>query len=171
MTQSSIRVAKSKLAMIEGKAIEDITHDTGLISIIFKEGDDTYELGIMGSMRFYKDDEYIFASADRFQPIDELYNDENFVWNTFPWHVKGNNLLDVAIEKHFASNFSDYIVERIQIKKFGDLTLHFTNGYTLDTFGNASEHADHWYFGVQGAEKPLIVVAGIGLDHEMMDRG
>ena len=171
MTQSSIRIAKSKLAMIEGKAIEDIIHDKGLISIMFKEGDDTYELGIMGSMRFYKDDEFIFASGDRFQAINEYFDGEDYVTNPLPWYVKGNNLLDVAIEKHFASDFSDYIVERVQVKKFGDLTLHFTNGYTLHTFGAACEHADHWYFGILGAEKPLVSVVGIGLDHEMMDRG
>ena len=168
MTQSEKKITKSKLDILIDKPLHKVDHFEGAITFTFLVDETIYDLSIICSMRFYKDDSYIFASHDMYQPIDSLFNYDDFVWDTFPWHEKGNNKLDKAIERHFNNNFNDYVVKSMQVKQFGDLTIQFTNGYTLEIFSDASGFSENWRFGIQGAEKPLLLVAGIGLDHELM---
>ena len=172
MTQADRNIAKSKIAMIEDKPLKKIEHVRGDINVLFEEGKEVYALQFICSMRFYKGDEYVFASHDMYQAIDSIFNYDDFIHDDFAWYEKGVNKLDEAIDRHFAKdNFGEYVIQEVLVKQFGDLEIRFTNGYVMEVFCDASGHSENWRFGILGAEKPLVVVAGIGLDHEMMDRG
>ena len=117
-------------------------------------------------MRFSCGDEIIFAKSDMFLPTEEIANSPNFVWDTFEWHIRGNNYFDQIVPKHFFDNsFSDYIVKSVKVNKFGDLTIAFENGFVLELFNDGSGYSEAWRFGEINSTESLII-NGNGIDKE-----
>jgi len=124
-----------------------------------------YTLDVLCSSRFTCGDEIIFAKSDMFLPNDEIANMSNFVWDTFEWHVYGNNYFDRIIAKHFNGEFSDYIVKSVKVSKFGDLAITFENSFMLELFADGSGYSENWRFGEINSTEPLIAVTGNGIDN------
>ena len=55
-------------------------------------------------------DEVIFAKSDMFLPIEGIARQPDFVWDTFDWHVHGNNAFDEIVAKHFRGEFDEAVV-------------------------------------------------------------
>jgi len=118
------------------------------------------------SSRFTCGDDIVFAKSDMFLPNDEIANRPDFVWDTFEWHVYGNNYFDRIVAKHFNGDFSNYIVKSVKANKFGDLTIEFENSFVLELFADGSGYSENWSFGEINSSKPLIAVTGNGIDTE-----
>ncbi|MCL1844578.1 MAG: hypothetical protein FWF77_01600 [Defluviitaleaceae bacterium] len=125
-----------------------------------------YTLDALCSMRFSCGDEVIFAKSDMFLPTEEIAGSSDFIWDTFDWHIRGNNFFDVAIAKHFGGEFSDYIVKSVKANKFGDLTITFKSGFILELFADGSGYSENWRFGEINSVKPIIALTGNGIDIE-----
>lgn len=118
-----------------------------------------YALDALCSVRFTCGDEVIFAKSDMFLPIEAIARQPDFVWDTFDWHVRGNNAFDEIVAKHFRGEFDEYVVKSVKVNKFGDFTITFENGFMLEFFADGSGLSENWRFGEINSTASLIVTS------------
>ena len=123
-----------------------------------------YALDALCSMRFTCGNEVIFAKSDIFLPTEELASSSDFVWDTFEWHVHGNNFFDNKVAKHFRGEFQEYIVKNVKVSKFGDMTITFENNFVLEFFADGSGYSENWRFGEINSTEPIVILTGNGID-------
>jgi len=193
MTRQEIKHVEDMLSIIVGQPMRSFARAGGMVIVDFGElieidmgkrdesgrpvQDDNgrritqksrkgrYGIDVLCSMRFSCGDEIIFTQSDIFLPNDEIANKSNFDWDTFQWHVFGDNYFDRKIVKHFNNEFSDYIVKNVKVSKFGDLTIAFENGFVIELLVDGSGYSENWRFGEINSTKPLIIVNGNGIDN------
>lgn len=105
-----------------------------------------YALHIESSSRLICGDEIIFAKRDMFLPNSQIESQENFDWNTFEWDTKGCNLFDEKIKNLLEDKDSNFVVSKVRVNLFGDLKIHFENGFSLEVFNDISGFEECWRF-------------------------
>ena len=195
MTKKDIAKIKNTISIIEGEPLRKLCRSGPMLIFNFGElievdslkvGNDgrplfnekgkgmptkslagKYALDALCSMRFYCGNDIIFASSDIYLPIEEIANRDDFIWDTFDWHTRGNTIFDELVSKHFSGEFSEYIVKNVKIGKFGDLTITFENNFVLEFFADGSEYSENWRFGEINSSDSLIVTSKGVLDEPM----
>ncbi|WP_317855967.1 hypothetical protein [Chakrabartyella piscis] len=124
-----------------------------------------YVLHIDCHFRLSCGDEIILSRGDIFQPSNVLYSDSNFDYEAFDWDISDNNRFDEISKKMFHNQNSTFIVSKIIISKFGDIKIHFENGFLLDICPDISGNEECWRFFEQLSDEHLIV-SGNGIVEE-----
>ena len=122
-----------------------------------------YVLSAMCSMRFTCDDEILLASSDILLPNRKIAHSMDFDWHTFNWGHEGNNYYDEVIGRHFSGKFSEYIVKSIEVKKHGDLTILFENGFQLELCASYSRDGENWSVYELNSDNALTIL-GNGIE-------
>lgn len=114
-----------------------------------------YVIAAFGCFRWLFKDRVILAERDMYQPslpileannltIGEGYKVENYNYNE-----RGNNRLDEINDTIFRPIYQQtrsFIVKKVTVSKYGDLTLDFENGYRLEIFIDVSDALLCWDF-------------------------
>jgi len=127
-----------------------------------------YGIDSLCSMRLTCGNEVILASSDIFLPNEEQSNKEGFVWDTFDWLTHGNTFFDELLATHFRGEFDGYIVKSVKVKKFGDLTITFENGFVLEFFTDTADLSEIWRFGETNSTHSLVVTSKGILDESAL---
>lgn len=115
-------------------------------------------------MRMTCGDEIVFAKHDIFLPNSALLNQSNFDWDSFDWKVFGGNYFDEMVEKYLGKEPFGFVVKKISVSKFGDLTIKFENEFSLELFADSSGRDENWRFFDMNPHTPHLVVLGDGIE-------
>ena len=110
------------------------------------------------------DDKIIFAKSDIFLPAQKIASSEGFSFEEFEWDEIGNNYFDEMSAGLINEKSPDFIVKDITITKYGDLTIFFTNGFTLEFFADGSSGSENWRFFENSNLESHLVITGDGIE-------
>lgn len=127
-----------------------------------------YTIAAFCTFRWTYKDRVVLAEQDIFQPSlpilekNKLGIREGAEVKDFNFNKHGNNRFDEINEQNFRPIFEQtrsFIVKKINISKFGDLTMEFENGYRLEIFINVSDPHNCWEFYQLGTVNNIMVGA------------
>lgn len=114
-----------------------------------------YTIDAFGMFRWTYRDRVVLARQDMFEPslailkANGLDVREGAQVPDFDCDEYGNNRFDEINEQNFKPIYEQtksFLVKKISISKFGDLTMDFENGYGLEIFIDASDPLNCWEF-------------------------
>ena len=133
--------------------------------VTFKVMEGKYAIEGNCCTRFICDDEIILSKRDISLPNTQIGSRPDFSFDNFKWHIPGNNYYDEAIDKYRLKDITGFIIKKIEVSKFGDLTILFGNGYALEYFMDTSSTNDamNWNFHEITATRSIITVSSSGI--------
>ena len=141
-----------------------------LVRAVVKRG--RYRIFSICTMRLVMGRNIILSSEDVLFPSDENLARDDFDTTTFEFKT-GRTHFDERILEHFRGDFSGYIVKDIKVKKFGDFTIYFENGFEMQFFISNSRRSENWDFkDFKYKDKEGLTVDGNGIlrqEHEWLD--
>jgi hypothetical protein len=158
-----------EIKLIEGKQLQKIGRAVDLIWLAIGEMREcmiankvrlrsTYAIHITCACRVIAaNHKILFTGDDKYCPNPEL------PYENFDWDIQDNNLFDYKAKNWFLSNDPIYI-EFIDISKFGDLKILFSNKNILETFVSYSEE-ESWRFFEPGMDKKHLVANGNTIEY------
>jgi len=105
-----------------------------------------YALDPICSVRLTCDDKVILSDSLIQLPNSQMCNSPDFDWDNFDWNKPGNNSFDEVVTKHIGNEPFDFIVSKIDVNKFGDLTISFSNGFIIQLFADGTDKNENWRF-------------------------
>ena len=159
MTLSEKNMITECINKIKGAKNIKIGRAADLIWIAMRgiDGKD-YALHMQTFFRFCNNEEVLITDMDKYQPISPIVENENFNWD-----IKGNNLFDKWCDE-FNKNLSDNtIIMSIEINRFGDLKINFSNSLTLTVFVDTTSSDECWRFFVWHGKERHLVITGRGI--------
>jgi len=129
-----------------------------------------YGLNVMCSFRLVCGSELLLTNNDITIPSSKLeaepdFNWGDFDWDAFEWSVRGNNRFDEMVAKYVGAEPFEFVVKKIAVGEFGDVTISFENGFDLELFVNCSGRDENWRFYREGDAASLVVL-GDGIENE-----
>ena len=128
-----------------------------------------YALHTQTSYRIYKGNKILQAFYDIYTPNSKT-DMTNFDRGDLKWSVSGASLRDEITKRDIEPIITQFVIKDIDITKYGDLTIYFTNDYILEFFINHSylneESESYRYFiSSDGVNlTPHIVVYSNGIE-------
>ncbi len=98
------------------------------------------------------------GSADMFTPASGHGLNEDFDWD-----IQGNNLFDEKAKLLFSES-TQIVVTSAKLSSNYDLTITFSNGWTLECFVNASSQEECWRLFKPELEDGDFIITGVGID-------
>ena len=129
------------------------------------------------TFRWTYQDRIILANQDMFQPSIPILEANGLGIRDgedvpdFDYLEYGSNRFDEINEQTFRPVYEQtlgFIVKKINVSKFGDLTIDFENGYRLEVFINVSDPNNCWQFYEIGVPHN-ITVGGNAIVEEDVD--
>ena len=136
-----------------------------------------YSIDVYCPFRWTYLDRVVLASQDMFQPSTSILKEhgleirEGAMVKDYDYNVCGANRFDEINKADFKAiieNTKTFIVRKITVSKFGDLTISFENGFTLEVFINVSDPENCWAFYETG-ELNNITIGGNVIVEEDID--
>lgn len=136
-----------------------------------------YRIATHGVFRWTYKDRVILAYQDIFQPSIAILDDNGLgirggdEIKDFDFNEWGNNRFDEINEQNFKPIYQQtkgFVVKKIDISRFGDLTIKFENGYRLEIFIDVSDPLNCWEF-YQPGEINNIMIGGNEVVEENID--
>jgi hypothetical protein len=125
-----------------------------------------YALHIQCFYRLSCGNEIILAKSDLYEPSSIILNKPDFDWDSFDYDDIGNNRLDEIIATRL-NELEGFIVDTIQVTKFGDIIITFTNGFLLEGYSDdSSKDSEFWRFFKSGLDEPHLVINGTGIEKD-----
>ena len=117
-----------------------------------------YALHLQCGFRICANGEILTANLDMFEPTEALAESPSFDWETFNWDVQGFNRYDEWTVQYNKDKENNAIVKNVNANTYGDLTIEFSNGITIEVFANAAT-GECWRFFERKSDKHLVVSA------------
>jgi hypothetical protein len=192
--KSDIQEIKEKISILLGQPLCELGRSGSMITVSFGEFVETrsvcrdengelirdengkltlrntmigrYGCNIRCSMRVTCGRYIIFASSDMLLPNTTIGNNPDFSWDAFDWTIAGNNYYDEMVAKHFGNEPFEFIVKKINVSKFGDVSIAFENNFVLDIFADSSNDDEVWRFfdRIDDDDVPHLVITGKGIE-------
>jgi len=121
-----------------------------------------YALDPVCSVRLTCGDKVILSDSIIQLPNSQLQGNPDFDWDTFDWNVYGNNAFDEMVSKYVGDEPFEFVVKKVIVSKFGDLTITFANGLILELFANGTDDDANWrFYDIKSSDEAcnLVVVA------------
>jgi len=129
-----------------------------------------YTLHIDCDFRMICNSKVIIGRTDVYAPTSKHLENEDFDWGCFDWDTEEGNRFDELLPKYFSDDFSEYIIGKISVNKFGDLKIKFLNGFEFEAYIDTSGNDECWSFFETGNNgKPHLVVSGKGIEKDIED--
>jgi hypothetical protein len=123
-----------------------------------------YALHVQCPWRIRYQSKLIVASDDRFYPAgDDPHKD----LPDFDWDQQGANQLDQGVSRFLAEHgASPLVVEAVNAKEHGDITISLNSEYFLEIFINNSIADEHWRFFKPYSKEEHFVFTSKGIQQE-----
>ena len=128
-----------------------------------------YALHISCFYRLRCGNDIILGKEDRYQPSHYLSNNPDFDWELFNdeqnvqyFDKQGNNRMDELISMKF-NELDGFIIDKVAVNKFGDISIYFTNGFVIEAYADASDDSECWRFFKANSDDEHLVVSSQGL--------
>jgi len=131
--------------LLKGEGRLNIRDENGkeLIRVFERKG--KFMLTSMCAMRFIKDDKIYLTGQDFYIPKESEMAREDFNLDDFDWY-EDESLFEETVENHFKGGYDGYIVTEAKVRKFGDLTIKFENGFEIELIANGTDYSENWCF-------------------------
>lgn len=133
---------------------------TKLSIILTVTHNSTFTFHIQCPWRLVINHTIFLGSGDIFIPSSEFVGE----WEEFEWDRNGNNLFDERINNYDYINLYPLIIDKIDIRLFGDIVIRFRCGSYLELFTNNAAKEEQWRFYRMDIEREHIVVTPYGID-------
>jgi len=147
--------------------------------VVYKKGlRGRHSFSVECSMRLTCGSEILLAKSDITLPNttlaqtqkNEIDGVEVFDWDNFDWSVRGGNYFDEMVEKYIGDEPFEFIVKKIDVSKFGDVSIVFENHFVLEFFADGSKGSENWCFYEVGTDpEKSLVVMGDGIEKDGME--
>ncbi|HET8889400.1 MAG TPA: hypothetical protein VFQ41_10890 [Candidatus Angelobacter sp.] len=122
-----------------------------------------YALHVQCAWRFVQGEKIVVGNRDLYYPRG--YRDaKDGIPQGFDWDVQGANRCDEMLSELFAGGAKQFVVQRIDVGRAGELALMLEGGLTLQIFPNDSLVGEHWRLFRPGSDEPHAVFTGEGLE-------
>lgn len=116
--------------------------------------------------RFACGDTILLTRSNMFLPSEKLMQTQDFDWGNYAWDVPGNNYFDEIVLHHFQLESTAFVVQKVTVNQFGDLTISFDNHFMLEIIVDLSGPNECWRFFDMSADAEHLVILGDGIDDE-----
>lgn len=164
MIHDEVNKSISYLKEVKRGKLVSVGRASSLAWFLFVKDNDEYALHLQTGFRVVANENILFASADIFQPSEELESREKFDLEAFEWDIQGNNRYDEKVNL-FVDMYPDGLtVNDISINQFGDLSIWLSENIKIEVFVNMSKE-ECWRFFKRHSDKHLVIT-GAGIDYD-----
>ena len=122
-----------------------------------------YALHVQCAWRFVQGEKVVVGNRDLYYPRG--YRDpKDEIPKGFDWDVQGANRCDEVLVELFAGGTKQFVVQRVEAGRAGELALLLEGGITLQVFPNDSLDGEHWRLFRPGSHESHFVFTGQGLE-------
>ncbi len=128
----------------------------------------TYALHVQCAWHLAKAQHLLAASGDLgYEPSDENEEMSNYDGEVYAWPKAESSCLDERLLRFFQQcEKTPLFVQALRADDLGGLTIELSDNHRLAVFPNTSLDEEYWRFFQVGADRPHLVVTGLGIEDQ-----